>query len=384
MKMLNAWTLEPDDTEAALASILGQLDLENNLLAHSIGFMTCSYDFIETGMVKAICDALPFDVVGGTSLANGVNEEAGSMLLCLTVLTADDCCFSSLLTPPLQGDVFPLVNEAYSCRENPAGETPGLILAFMPMIGTIGGELLLVALDKATGGVPVFGTVCCDYDTAEFTNTFVIHNGECYRDRMAMLLFSGNVRPHFVVMSTSEHNQFKQQAVITASEGTVLKSVNGVSPREYLTSIGLVQGSGIEGVSSIPFIVDYNDGTQPVARAIYSLNEDGSALCGGIMPKGGTLALGRMDIEDILWTAKSSVNKLLDIEECCGVIFFPCLGRNMVLGENPLAEVMTLNSLMGNTVPWHLAYSGGEVCPVYTENGTVNRFHNFTFIACAL
>jgi len=100
MRMLNAWTLELDDPAVAVAEILEQLDLENRLLAHSAGFITCSSDYVETGMVKAICDALPFEVVGCTPLTNAVNQEGGTLLLCLSVLTADDCRFVTALTPP--------------------------------------------------------------------------------------------------------------------------------------------------------------------------------------------------------------------------------------------------------------------------------------------
>jgi len=135
----------------------------------------------------------------------------------------------------------------------------------------------------------------------------------------------------------------------------------------------------------VPFVVDYNDGTQPVARAIYGLNDDGSALCGGIMPEGGTLYIGRMDIDDILLTAKDSSIKLMNKESLNGIIMFPCLGRNMVLAIDPFAEIDVVKSLIAGKVPWHLAYSGGECCPVYNKNEQiVNRFHNFTFIGCAI
>ena len=384
MKMLNAWTLEVDDPKVALPEIFGQLDLDNSLLKHAVGFITCSYDFIESGMVKAVCDALPFSVIGGTTLTNAVNSEAGAMVLCLSVLTSDDCSFSSVVTAPLQDDLDAVIADDYSRALAELGETPKVILAFLPMMGNIGGEIVLNSLNTAADGVPIFGTVACDFDTASYSNSFTIYNGECFRDSMSLLLIGGNTNPRFVVTSTSDQNLFKQQAIITSAKGTVLKSVNGVCAREYFTSIGLIQGSGIEGVSSVPFIVDYNDGTQPVARAVYSLNDDGSALCGGIMPEGGKLALGRMDVDDILLTTEQSVRKLLAFDECNAVILFPCLGRNMVLGVDPLAETKIVQSLLGDSVPWHLAYSGGEVCPVYDRDGTVNRFHNFTFIACVL
>jgi hypothetical protein len=384
--MLNAWTLEADDPAVAVAEILEQLDLENMLLAHSAGFITCSYDYVETGMVQAVCDALPFEVAGCTTLTNAINQEAGTLLFCLSVLTADDCRFATALTPALEGDnVHAIINETFQHAAVQLEEKPGLVLAFLPMLGAVSGELMLHALNDAVAGVPVFGTIACDSDTAYYSNTFTIHNGTCSRDGVSMLLVSGNVHPHFVVTSTSEQNLHDQQAVITSSEGSVLKEVNGMSAKAYFASIGLSQGEGLEGLSSVPFVVNYNDGSQPVARAIYSLNDDGSALCGGMMPKGGTLAIGRMDVDDILLTAEQSLEKLLKNAGINGIIMFPCLGRNMVLGATPLSEIDKVQGVLGNSLPWHLAYSGGEVCPVYGSGGcTVNRFHNFTFIACAI
>lgn len=384
--MLNAWTLEIDDPEVAVGEILGQLDLENSLLARSAGFITCSYDYVESGMVRAVCEALPFAVVGGTTLTNAVNGEGGAMLFCLTVLTADDCSFAVAGSEPLSGNYRQAVGKAWADAAARLEDKPGLALAFFPMLGDIGGELILEALDEAAGGTPVFGTIACDFDTALYRNTFTILNGECMRDRMAMLVISGNVRPRFVVTATSEQNLHKQQAVITASEGSILREINGMSAESYFRSIGMA--GGMEGVSSVPFVVNYNDGTQPVARAIYSLNEDGSAVCGGRMPEGGTLSIGRMDEADILLTAEQSLGELAREEGVAGIIMFPCLGRNMVLGSTPLAEVDTVQNTLNGLlppIPWHLAYSGGEVCPVHGGGGgVVNRFHNFTFIACAL
>jgi hypothetical protein len=369
-----------------VGEILEQLDLKNRLLAHSAGFITCSYDYVETGVVQAICDALPFEVVGCTTLTNAVDREAGTLLLCLSVLTAADCRFVTALTPPLGNDAHAAVGETYRHAAATLGEQPGLILAFFPMLGTVSGELMLHALtDASAAGTPVFGIVACDADTARYSNSYTIHSGACSRGSMSFLLISGNVRPSFVVASTSEQNVRKQQAIITASEGSILKEINEVSAREYFSSVGLIQGEGIEALSSVPFVVNYNDGSQPVARAIYSLNDDGSASCGGVMPKGGTLSIGRMDVDDILLTAEQSLGKLLQNEGINGIIMFPCLGRNMVLGIAYLREIEKVRGILEGRCPWHLAYAGGEVCPVYGGNGcSVNRFHNFTFIACAL
>ena len=384
MKMLNAWTLELDEPEIAVSEILEQLDLEKNARNNSIGFITCSYDYVESGIVEAVCGALPFDVVGCTTLTNANNEESGTMLFCLTVFTADDCQFTAAVTGSLEKDVDGAISSAVREAAGNLEQDAKIALAFLPMFG-IGGEIMLIALDKALPGVPIFGTVGCDHDTAEYSNTHVIYNGECFRDCLSFLLISGNVNPRFVVTSTSDQNLRKQQAVITSSEGCLLKKVNNMTAKEYFESIGLVSGKGVEGMSSVPFVVDYNDGSQPVARAIYGLNEDGSAVCGGIMPEGGTLSIGRMDVDDIILTAESSVKKLLAGGDTGGIVMFPCLGRNMVLALDPMAEINAVASSINNSVPWHLAYSGGECCPVSGKNGQLyNRFHNFTFIGFAI
>jgi len=384
MKMLNAWTQELDEADIAVAEILEQLDLGRNALQYSAGLLTCSYDFIEAGIVKAICESLPFEVVGCTTLTNADNGDAGSMLLCLTVLTADDCGFTAGLSASLGADYQGVVDAAVRKAQTVNGDEVKIALAFLPMI-EIAGESMLAALDQALKGAPVFGTIACDSDTANYSNTYVIYKGEAYRDRLAFLMLTGNVTPRFVVTSTSEQNLTRQQAVITASEGSLLKRVNNVTAMEYFESIGLVTGKGIEAMSSIPFMVDYNDGTQPLARAIYSLNDDGSALCGGVMPEGGSLYIGRMDEEDILLTAETSLKTLFEGGATSGVLMFPCLGRNMVLMVDPLAEIDVVKAQIADRVPWHLAYSGGECCPVYNKSGgLINRFHNFTFICCAL
>ena len=385
MKMINAWTLELDTPEAAVAEILEQLDLENNLLSNAAGFITCSYDFIETGMVKAICEALPFEVSGCTTFTNATNEESGSMLLCLTVLTADDCSFATALSPVLSGDITEHLTNTYDEAAAKLDSPPKLVLAFVPMMQSLGGGLIIQALNKAAQGPPIFGTTACDFDTAHYTHSYTLYNGQHLREQLSMLLIAGNVQPHFVVTATSEQNLRKQQAVITDSEGSILKAVNGMSTRSYLESIGLIQGGSEKGLSSVPFMVNYNDGTQPLARAIYSLSDDGSALCGGLMPKGSTLSIGRMDVEDILLSAEQSLKRILDFEGICGIITFPCLGRNLILGMDFLREIEQVQKHVPKSLPVHLAYSGGEVCPVYDGNGNaVNRFHNFTFIACAL
>ena len=132
MKFLNAWTLEIDEPEIAVSEIIQQLDLENNLQKNAAGFLTCSYDYIESGIVKAISEALPFEVVGCTTLTNANNAEAGTMLLCLTVFTADDCRFATAVSGSMLGDVEGEIAAAAAKAKSDLGETAGMAFAFMP------------------------------------------------------------------------------------------------------------------------------------------------------------------------------------------------------------------------------------------------------------
>ena len=385
MKLLNAWTLELDDPAIAVSEILDQLNLERNAQKNSVGLITCSYDFIEAGMVQEICNALPFDVVGCTTLTNASNEEAGSMLLCLTVLTADDCQFVTAVTESIAKDLEGATTAAAKQAKDSLPGPARLTFAFLPRFGGLGGEEALSALDKALDSTPLFGTVACDYDTANYSNSHTIRNGECFKDRISFVLISGNVNPRFVMLTTSEQNLKKQQAIITSSEGSILKRINNMTAKEYFESIGLTSRRGVEAMSSVPFMVDYADGAQPIARAIYCLNDDGSAVCGGAMPEGSGLYIGKMEVEDILQTAEKSSKTLLESDDLNGIVMFPCLGRYMVLAMDPMAEINTVRDIIGDRIPWHFAYSGGECCPVYASDGQpINRFHNFTFIGCAL
>ncbi|MDL2274366.1 FIST C-terminal domain-containing protein, partial [Oscillospiraceae bacterium OttesenSCG-928-G22] len=153
---------------------------------------------------------------------------------------------------------------------------------------------------------------------------------------------------------------------------------------EYARTLGLTADDGsIEGMSAIPFLVDFGDGTPPLARAIYQVTPEGYASFGGDMPVGATLAIGSLDYNDVIESALTTTKSALETGKENGMLLFPCLSRNLALGGDVTAELKKIHDTLGGRVPHMAAYSGGEICPVYGPDGTpVNRFHNFTFIAC--
>ena len=384
MKVLTAFTYEIDDINVAVSEILDQLDLKNNLSKNAIGIITCYTEFLDSGVVSALCDALPFGVVGCTTLANGTANELGLLMLGLMVLTGDDISFSSALSDSLFDEQEAPLEEAYQKASASLDGYPVMVMTFAPLINHVGGELIAELLDKACSGIPLFGTLAMDH-TRDYHKSQTIYNGKGYRNECAILLISGNIHPRFFIASISEQKAQKQKAIITQSTGNVLQAVNNVPFKEYLNTFNMIQGdNSTEGLNTIPIVLDYNDGTQPVTRAIYLLTEEGYAVCGGKMPVNSTLAIGSIDYDEVVESSGQLMKEALaSATDVNGILLFPCLSRSLVLGSDALAEIKTVANELNGSLPYMMAYSGGEICPIYTDDGkSLNRFHNFTLVVC--
>ncbi len=385
MKMLTAYTYEIDDVSSAVSEIHSQLEIEKNLESNSVGILTCYSEFIDTGVVYALCESLPFDIIGCTTLAGASDKNNGLMMLNLTVITGDDIEVSAVVSEPLKsGMKDEIIDNTYKNAVSKISTTPKIIIPFIPLYSGVDVESMLMRLDSVSDGVPIFGNVTCDHNL-EVSNSeaVTIFGGNKYSDSISMVVISGEINPTFVTASTSDINSQKQKAIITKSEGNKLVEVNNVPTREYLNSIGLSSGRTIEGISSIPFIINYNDGSQPITRVIYSVDENGFALCSGNIPEGSTISTGSMDYQDVLSTTDSVMKKIKEMDDKKGLLIFVCMSRCKLLGVDSLAEIKVLSKYIENDVPCHVCYSGGELSPVKNmQHDWINRMHNFSFIAC--
>jgi hypothetical protein len=211
----------------------------------------------------------------------------------------------------------------------------------------------------------------------------MIYRGEHYRDRMALILAYGPVNPRFYLATISKDRILNKAALITASEGHILKEVNGRPVVEYFESLGLTKASETSyAMTSLPFMLDYGDGTPPVSKVFIGLNENKYAICAGVMPEGSTLYIGVFDKGDVLFTTGETADEALSGKTPQGMLIYSCISRSMSLGSDLLAELNLVSQKAGET-PFMMAYSGGELCPTRINKGTaVNRFHNNTFIVC--
>ena len=379
IKTFTATTRELDDVQAAVDEITSALELEKNLMKNSLGIISCFSEFGETGVLKAICDALPFDCIGTTTCLCAVGQEIDQMILAITVFTSDDCEFH---TTVIAIDDNYEETVAFSVAEllEKTDEKPSVLLGYFPLLNTKGGDLMLMAIDRVTGGIPVFGTVTVDHNM-DYSAAQTIYNGQMYRESVALGAIYGPVNVSFEIASLNEKKIRKQKAIITESNGNLLLGVNGKSVQKYLEEIGLKQAE--LGMGIVPFVIEHKDGTKPVARAVYTFTPEGYAACGGIMPEGASLAIGRVDADDVLQTAQDAAKPLVD--DSGGVILcYSCLARYLALGLNVTTEAERIREAMAGA-DYHFAYSGGEICPLYDSEGKLkNYFHNYSIVFCKL
>jgi hypothetical protein len=397
IKMLTACTAQIDDPEDAAAEILRQLDLDNRKLKNSVGIIACYNEYIDTGVVKAVCAALPFDVVGCTTLGNAARGECGLELLSVSVLTSDDVSFAAVYSGKLGPENLEKpIADAYEAACE--GKKPDFILSYLPIMNAIGGSALYNAVNSICAGIPLFGAIACDH-SLDFSASYVICNGDAAQDRMALILMFGPVNPRFFVTSLPGRDIQKQRGLITESEGVILKRINNMPVLDYLTGLGLTRG-GIAAMGTIPLIVNYNDGAKPVALGMYSINAEGYAVCGGEVPVNATVAIGTMTYSGIMETAGATILKALELKGINGILMYPCLTRNLLLGANSDDEMKRIGAMIGSVgsgIPYQICYAAGEICPLPGtlagaegrgsppdgDEKLVNHFHNYTFTLCA-
>jgi hypothetical protein len=388
IKSFTATTNEIDDIDAAVSGLLAQLDMEgkNKLLAHSVGLISCFYDYVEYGVWQALCDALPFDVIGSTTIANAAAGNYGNTMLTLTVLTSDDVSFATAVSGPVDAEDKAPIKKLYDEAAARLPGKPSLILSFVPLLTSFGSDFYVDCMTEISGNVPNFGTLAVDHNP-DYHDSMVLLNAGAWRDRFALLLFHGPIEPTFYIGTISDEKMFQEKGVVTASQGNQLQTVNGISMTDYLLSLGLTKNEEgtIAGINTFPIIVDYNDGTMPVVRAMFALTPEGYAVCGGNIPVGSTLSIGNFDAEEIVATTARTLETALANKHDT-MLIYSCIGRFFSQGYDSMAELGKLQKLMeGTDTVYMAAYSGGELCPVYTRDGdTINRNHNNSFVICAL
>lgn len=383
IKSMTAFTLEIDQVDLAVQEILTQLDLEKNLKKNSVGLLSYYIDFWETGVVTALCERLPFDVIGATTPGSVVPGCSDQLMLSLLVLTSDEVAFAAGISASLEEGNLEVLDVLYADLVKDLTLPPAMMIVYQPMLASLSGDLVANQLGNASGGLPVFGTLALHVEV-EVEKGMTCYNGAGYQDRLALLVIAGDVHPRFLVESFPGERTLGQKAVINKTQGRMMVEINNMPAVKYMERIGMIQnGKFSGGYMAIPVAIDYNDGTKPKTCSFYGQTPEGAIICGSDIPSGVTLAFGSLNHEDVIQTTNSIIHQIKQESGWDVLLIFSCFSRNVVLND-PMAEMdLALEQLSDLEKPFLFVYSGGEICPLTDREGRfVNRFHNYSIIVC--
>jgi hypothetical protein len=380
--MLTAYTEEVDEVEDGIAELLRQINL-GALKKNSVGLVTCHSDFINSAFVGELRKKLPFDIIGMTTITSANRHGQGMFSLSLAVLTSDEIVFETAMAGALDaGSCHDKISAAYSQAAKKLPGPPSLILTFFPFLDDLSGTRMHKEFDGICGGIPIWGSVACSPDV-QTGHWFVFRNGDIDRNGLAMVLMHGQVNPEFIVISMPSENIRKTRGQITSSDGCNLREIDGITAIQYMENLGINIRNDIPIV--MPLMVYYEGSAEPVALAIYAVNNDNSLMCAGEVPVGATVAVGDITAESTLASTAECMERIKETGKRGGALFLPCVSRYIMLAPNHEREISLVVEKIenGRLMPFFMAYSGGEICPVKDVAGVLqNRFHNFTFVAC--
>jgi hypothetical protein len=385
--MYTAFTKQIDDPEIAVREILEQLKPEENKLKNTVGIVHFYYEFVETDVCEAIAAAMPFEVVGSVSSYVGITEQYGDIALSVTMLTSDDVNFS---VKAIEGVNAKSVEQiADEVAQMYVGEKPKLVMPFLALTPHFTGDNLVDTVNALPEPFPLYGTIAFNMSMTENTH-FTMINGKTPLDTHVFVAFYGNIEPKFHVTNAFfdfDENFQSDFATITEASEAVLKSVDGIPTLKYLMEQGII--SKPDSLVVLPAILIYPNGTN-VVRAFPGMVEGTDFFWAtGSMKTGAKIKFAHLDGEKTLVSAEHLMKELVESKENV-VLMHSCAARAWSLGTKYFAEAQKIAECAdeykeANNVPlnYSLAYSGGEICPVWDKDGKmVNTLHNYTLVAC--
>jgi hypothetical protein len=245
---------------------------------------------------------------------------------------------------------------------------------------TCGGDEIIRSFDKATGAIPLFGTVTVDHLSTYETSQTIL-NGKAYATNAAFVAVYNAPLPTMRIISVDFTKVKRSKAIITSSERNVLKTINGIPAIDYLEQAGYPRDLMKAGTGGAPILIDYCDGSEPIARTVFGTTPEEYIFSGGDIQEGGAISVGILNADEVTTTAENLL-KLIEADKHAGLLMYSCLARYLTLGDKKASEAERVNKVT-NGAPYAYAVSGGEICPQKDGKGVWhNRFHNFTLVVC--
>ncbi|MDR0903526.1 MAG: hypothetical protein LBM59_02725 [Ruminococcus sp.] len=396
MKMYCATTTEIDNAEAAVAQILEQLNLEENCLKNSIGFIALYGEFYDTGVYSAVVNALPFPCVGYTTTFLGSNGQANDILLSVVLMTSDvnefevfQLDYADTLTD-MEGTKRAVDELAEKVM---AKGKPSLVMNYYCMSPVVSNEDMLMLFDKALDHTPIFGSVIFSSDLGQRMAFTCIGDGEKLIKEKVLIAVYGELNPHFTVFSgINDLNKLAQPAKVTKAVSSTLYEVNNVPLLEYLTKIGVLDPTlGAETMWVFPALVENSENGTSKVRAFIGISPDcpTAFFATGNIEEGRKISFGHLDAETTNESAKKAFSTLVSEGANC-FLGISCVARAWANGANYLKEFTDIGRIFndtknaeGKTLNYQVINSGGEFCPIPDKDGNlVNTLHNYSLAIC--
>jgi hypothetical protein len=386
LKCASVYTYEIDDPESALAEIKAQFSEKITLLEHSVGIIMCHPEFVTTGVLRHICENLPFDLAGTTTASQAVNDEAGELILTIFVMTSDDVRFKTGVTDSLNDSIDTPTKAAYEKTGEGEYGAPKLAIIFPPLlIQSHTGDAYVKAWKKIIPGTPFFGTFAID-DTVAFNESETIYNGVNNKDTMPFILCYGNINPRFFITTLPKNEAVSLHAEVTKSKDNIVYEINHINAKKFLADSNIPKAT-----LTVPFLIEGlktedNDGV-PFIGEQAAFTEDGAAVFYGDIDEGSFISLASLKSDDILSASLRGIEQINDLADVTGVLLFSCVVRRIALlgSGKPLAELQIAKDMIRQDIPFMMGYAGGEICPTSVKNNApVNRYHSYSLVILVL
>lgn len=381
---------EIDDQNLALDELNAQIS-NITLLKNTVGIVSVNPEYVQSGIYAAAANAVPFPLLGMTTLSQTVNGQIGTFLFSILVLTSDTCEFEYGTSGVIsrEGDAAKLTQECYqNIRAKVEGDVR-LCLLYVPYTEYRCTNEYISAIAEIDEHVPVFGSLANADMEHLFDDMKTLCGANHYNDRLVMLLISGDIAPEFYIGSiTKEAVIMPDIGEVTEATSNHVMRINGMKVGDFFEKIGFFVGDARnQGLLTSIFMVDEKDEAgnivSSVSRGVLSQSDD-SVIFGGNVPVGSVLSVATTTKEMVVATAKDVALRIKEHHNGKTVLMYSCIGRRFSLLDEPVKEYETLNEqLQGSNFNCLVSCSCGEICPtLVTETKTYNSEHNQALIAC--
>jgi hypothetical protein len=383
IKMITAFTSEADIADIAIAEILEQIDI-SKLKKNTVAIVQCHSEFIKTGVLSAVCKALPFETVGISCSYTAVNGSSGSLALTVSVLTCDKCHFKATSFSGMESKEAVLKSAKEAAAKLAAdGEMPTMGLAYASFLTFVSGDKIVDAFSEGLPGVPLFGSLPIS-DELDFADSYTIHNGEFSEYGGVFLGIYGDFTPTFKLTALSEGRVYKTQGIVEKVSENMVYQIDGMSAPDYIVAKGIATKETAGNIVAQPTIFTNPDGSVLMRNVLSVDFEKGILLLSGDVVEGSVIDFALISANDVKASATALTNEVEDhFKDASVVLFYSCATRLWSLGTDPTAEIEILARTLKNK-KYQFAFSGGEIYPMLVDGKYINTFQNNNLTVCII